>query len=222
MGNKFTKVPNPSVASQPQRTNSQPSIRTTTSNQTLAQRITSSSMFSSLGPENLDTRETLRRLATNTSIRGFSYAKQFKFQTLFYQSSYSYCCCPCAYEHEYVTYISDKGEINEEILDNIVNCILKGLCPHVMTFMQNRRYEYVSDTRIQAMHIAAAVGTAPKNRNLYALESSAIFGLFPEVIAMFHNNTELVKEHIEHYKSVRVNFQLEIVSSIILFLKHLI
>ena len=207
MGNKFTKVPNPSVASQPQRTNSQPSIRTTTSNQTLAQRITSSSMFSFLGPENLDTRETLRRLATNTPIRGFSYGEQFKFQTLFYQSSYSYCCCPCAYEHEYVTYISDKGEINEEILDNIVNCILKGLCPHVMTFMQNRRYEYVSDTRILAMHIAAAVGTAPKNRYLYNLESSAIFGLYPEEIAMFHNNTKFVKEHIKQLRSV--NSQLE-------------
>ena len=215
MGNKFTKVPNPSVATQPQRTNSQPSIRITTSNQTLAQRITSSSMFSFLGPENLDTRETLRRLATNTPIRGFSYAKKFKFQTLFYQSSYSYCCCPCAYEHEYVTYISDKGEINEEILENIVECILKGLCPHVMTFMLNRRYEYVRDTKILAMHIAAAAGTAPKNTNFYNLESraSAIFGLRPEEIAMFHNNTEFVKEHIEHYKSWSVNSQLEIVAS---------
>ena len=215
MGNKFTKVPNPSVATQPQRTNSQPSIRTTTSNQTIAQRITRSSIFSFLGPENLDTRETLRRLVTNTPIRAFNYAKEFKFQTLFYQSSYSYCICPCAYEHEYVTYISNGGEINEEILENIVECILKGLCPHVMTFMLNRRYEYVRDTKILAMHIAAAAGTAPKNTNFYNLESkaSAIFGLRPEEIAMFHNNTEFVKEHIENYKSSSVNSDLEIVAS---------
>ena len=169
-----------------------------------------------LGPKNLDTRETLRRLVNNTPICGFDHSsKEFKFQTLFHQSSYSYCCCPCAYEHEYVTYISDGGEINEEIFEKIVDCILKGYGPHVMTFMLNRRYEYVRETRILALYVAIASGTDPQNMNFYyhASTASAIFGLRPEEIAMFHNNTEFVKHHIENYKMWSGHLDTEIVAS---------
>ena len=169
-----------------------------------------------LGPENLDTRETSRRLVNNTPICGFDYSsKEFEFQTLFHQSSYSYCCCPCAYEHEYVTYIYDGGQINEEIFEKIVDCILKGYCPHVMTFMLNKRYEFASDTRILAMYVAIASGTDPKNRNFcyHNSTASAIFELRPEEIAMFHNNTEFVKHRIENYKRWSGQLDKEIVAS---------
>ena len=108
MGNNLS---NPFAAAQ--RTTSQTSIGTTesspiaaqnnrsTSTPTAAQREPISTVLSFFRPEILDTRETLRRLVTKTSIRGFDYgSKQFRFRTVFHQSSYSYCCCACAYEHD--------------------------------------------------------------------------------------------------------------------------
>ena len=35
------------------------------------------------------------------------YATKFAFKTVFYKSAYSYCCCPCGFEHEFV----DMSEI---------------------------------------------------------------------------------------------------------------
>ena len=232
MGNKLT---NPFAATQ--RTTSQTSIGTaapaqrnnrSTFTPKVAQRELLSTFLSFFGPERLDTRETLRRLVTNTSIRGFDYgSEQFRFLTVFYQSSYSYCCCPCAYEHEYVAYISDEGEINEEMYDRIVECIEKGYCPHALTvpweYTRNTRiqeltvpWEYTRNTRIQALHIAAATNTALKNKEFYEHGSgreSEIFRLCPEQLAMFRNNLKFVKEDFDNYKSRNVNSDLDIRAS---------
>ena len=154
-----------------------------------------------------------RRLVTNKFIHGFDYSyKRFRFRTVFHQSSYSYCCCSCAYEHEYVSYITDDGEINEEICDKILGCILNGCCPHVT----NVPREYTRDTRIQAVHIAAAANTVLKlNRFYYSVPDlkSEIFQLYPDQIAMFHNNFNFVKEYLDNYKSMKENSDLEIMSS---------
>ena len=44
---------------------------------------------------------------------------EFKFRTVFRQLGSSYCCCRCAFDHEYFTYLSDSGEINEEKFSNL-------------------------------------------------------------------------------------------------------
>ena len=80
---------------------------------------------------------------------------EFSFQTVFYNSAYSYCLCMCGFEHEYLEYILPSGEINETIYEKIVQCILDGECPHV----QNVSPEYVKTTGILGLHVAAVVGT---------------------------------------------------------------
>ena len=62
----------------------------------------------------MEPNQEFRNLVANEYMRDFDYGKGFSFQTVFYKTAYSYCCCPCGYEHEYMDYISDTGEINEE------------------------------------------------------------------------------------------------------------
>ena len=146
------------------------------------------------------TKEILRHLATNRSIHGFNYAtKQFRFRTVFYQSSYSYRCCPCAYEHEFVTYISNGGEINEEVYDRILECILNGSCPHVAEVPP----DYIGDTSIHALHIAAAANTVLKLKCVFDSDSdmrSAIFQLTLANIAICHESMGFIKEYQDHFK----------------------
>ena len=37
----------------------------------------------------------------------------------------------CGYEHEYISYFSNSGVIDEEIYDRILQNIVAGKCPHV-------------------------------------------------------------------------------------------
>ena len=63
----------------------------------------------------------------------------------------------------------------------------------MVTFLKDRKYEYIRDTRILALHIAAAAGTAPSNIDAYRLglqRASEIFRLRPEDVAMYHNNLD--------------------------------
>ena len=48
----------------------------------------------------------------------------FEFQTVCYKSTFKYSICLYGYEHEYVSYISDSGEINEQSYERVVQNIL--------------------------------------------------------------------------------------------------
>lgn len=86
----------------------------------------------------------------------FNYVQtRFSFQTLFYKSVYSYCCCPCGFEHEYFKYITDSQDIDEEIYTRVINSILSGKCPHV----EGKPSEYIAETNVYAIQIAAVVRT---------------------------------------------------------------
>ena len=69
----------------------------------------------------------------------------FSFETVFYRTPYSYCCCPCAYQHEYFDYLSDTHEldqkeerhIDEAMFERIVQNIADGRCPHADTVNPN-------------------------------------------------------------------------------------
>ena len=80
----------------------------------------------------------------------------FSFRTVFHISKYlTYCCCPCAYEHENFDYISETGEINREMFEKIAESIRTGACPNVDMVSE----EYVTSTTVQGIHVVAAVGS---------------------------------------------------------------
>ena len=78
----------------------------------------------------------------------------FPFQTVFCISGYSYQCCSCAYEHEFVDYISDNGQIDDEMFCKITKCIADGKCPHV----DEAPKDHLTETKIYGIHLATAVG----------------------------------------------------------------
>ena len=93
----------------------------------------------------------------------FNYREtKYSFQTVWYRSAYSYCCCECGFQHEFVDYITKFGSINEDIYEKILLCVLAGNCPHVY----NVPPEYIHEASVYAVHIAAVAG------NYRALEMS--------------------------------------------------
>lgn len=62
-------------------------------------------------------------------------------------------CGPCAFEHEFVDYITDSCEINHEIFERISQNIKNGKCPHV----DEASTEHISETTVHSSHIGAAV-----------------------------------------------------------------
>ena len=103
------------------------------------------------------TRSVVRKLVTNGPIEGFDYVNtKFSFGTLYKISKYTYQCCSCAFEHEYMDYIGHNGEINEEMYEKIVNSIIAGQCPHVNEGSDD---DDTAETGIYAIAIALALGT---------------------------------------------------------------
>ena len=83
----------------------------------------------------METRRIFRKLVTNqfSCLEDFGYfGQRFAFRTVFSKTSYSYCCCSCSFEHEYLGYLSDSGCINEQLYEKIVKSIINGQCPHVV------------------------------------------------------------------------------------------
>ena len=76
---------------------------------------------------------------------------KFTFDTVFYKSAHSYCCCKCAFEHEYFDYISENGDINEHMYERVADNISRGKCEHVDAVPRH----YVRDTYVYGVHIAA-------------------------------------------------------------------
>ena len=105
----------------------------------------------------MDIRQEFRNLATNKYMQDFNYRKWYGFQTVFYESSYSYVCCPCGFQHEFLDYRDYNGNINEEVIEKVIKNIEAGKCPHV----GNVPKTWVRDTGLTALLIAAGVGTEP-------------------------------------------------------------
>ena len=112
------------------------------------------------------------------------YSKQkFSFRTVFHKTAYSYCCCSCGFEHEFLDYISDTGEILEEIYEKIVQCIINGECPHAVYAAK----EDITETRVYGIHIAAAAGTEQAVKIYLSHEDvteTGIFHLRPSNLAL--------------------------------------
>ena len=71
--------------------------------------------------QNMDRTDAFRNLVTNKFMPDFDYRDNFTFETVFHKTEYSYACCPCSFQHEFFTYISDDGTIDEEVYGDIVS-----------------------------------------------------------------------------------------------------
>ena len=97
-----------------------------------------------------------RNLVSNIYMPDYNYiGYKISFRTVFYKTAYTYCCCACSFEHEYMDYLSDKGNINEAMYERVVNNVLNGECEHV----KNVPGYYIKETFLYGIHIAAAIGT---------------------------------------------------------------
>ena len=103
------------------------------------------------------TSEIFQELVLNNHIIPYGQRDYvFSFRTVFHISKYfTYCWCPCAYEHENFDYISDTGEINRVMFQKIAECIRTGACSHVNMVSE----EYITLTKVNGVHVVAAVGS---------------------------------------------------------------
>ena len=105
----------------------------------------------------MDVASQLRSLIIDKSIQGISACHQyFAFETVFCITGSSYCCCRCAYDHEYFTYISGTGEIDREKLDKLAKAVECGYCEHAKRI---RNKDYLKETKVYAIHVVAALGS---------------------------------------------------------------
>ena len=132
-------------------------------------------------------------LVKNKYMPDFDYVQNtFSFQTVFYQSATSYCCCPCSFIFEYTDYISESGDINTELYQQIITFVINGKCMHVDSASQ----KFLRTTRINAIHIAAAVGTDQAMEDYfydYQYVHTAIFQLSPFWNALIRSNTSIIE-----------------------------
>ena len=139
----------------------------------------------------MDTTHVLQRLVTDQYVFERSYLfKLFSFQTVFYHTPHSYCCCRCAFDHEYLTYISDSGKINDKIYERIVYSIENGKCPHAEQVPE----EHLAQTGIYGMHIALAMGNVQAAKCHIETCShliGRIFKLRPYDMAVFKRKTSI-------------------------------
>ena len=150
----------------------------------------------------MDTRDihVFRKLATNQYMSNFDYEKyKLSFQTVFFICNFKYCCCPCAFDHEWLTYVNENGKIDEELYARVETNILNRKCPHVDLVTS----DYVRETAIYGIHLAAAVGTEKTEKDLgftywWDLYSS-IFKLTPFSLAVLKKNVMIAARRLKTY-----------------------
>ena len=147
----------------------------------------------------MELEKQFRKLVTTRFNPFVDYSSHtFAFKTLFYQSPHSYCCCICSFEHEYLAYVSDTGVINEQVYEKVIQNIKTGACPHT----ENVSRKYIRETKIHALHIAAAIDKAVKNvsGNLEHSEGT-IYGLRPSDIAIMKNSYKFLRQYYNEYRA---------------------
>ena len=150
----------------------------------------------------MDTRSELRYLVTNNIMPDYDYVNtRYSFQTVFYATDnpYSYCLCPCTFEHELVMYISDTKDVDEEMFARVVDNIIAGKCPHVNKVSK----EYVKDTIISGLHIAGAVNSFhvfEKDISDLKYVTSARLSMNPLHIAVMKRSNQFLSAYLDRYR----------------------
>ena len=110
----------------------------------------------------MDAAETFRYLLNNKAILdGGIHVNEFVFKTVFYKCGPSYRLCRCAYDHEFLSYVSDNGDVVTGIVDTLTTAIKDGYCPHASRFTDT---SYLRPTGINIFHIAAALDSDEMSR----------------------------------------------------------
>ena len=143
----------------------------------------------------MDAAETFRYLLANKAIpnKGVS-VNNFVFKTVFYKCGPSYCICRCAYDHEFLSYVSDNGDVNEEMLDTLTTAINDGCCQHAK-FTETC---YLRETGINIFHIAAAL-------DFEEMLQTFISGLHFEKIHIWGTRSQSFKLHPFEIAALRGN-----------------
>ena len=146
-------------------------------------------------------RAVFKKLVTNQYMADFDYINtQFTFKTVYNVSKYTYRCCPCGFEHEYLDYIGNDGEINKDMYEKVVNSIVAGMCPHVNDVNE----EDTAETGIYGIAIALVLGTETISDKTYQVTDKCYSGLFnvdPFMLAIKRNFTLLPVSVIEYCRS---------------------
>ena len=121
----------------------------------------------------------------------------FAFQTVFHFTSYSYQCCPCAFQHEFFDYIDNDGFLNEEVFEKIAQSICRGKCPHVSEKVSEK---LLKETVVSGLNIAIATGTdTPESMiNSYA-ETRGCFKLQNYALALIKCNSSSAEYFYDKY-----------------------
>ena len=146
--------------------------------------------------------ELFRSLVTKQSLTDYGCIHRlFSFQTVFHQTHYSYRYCRCAFDHEYLRYLSDTGEkVNIEIYERVASNIETGKCPHV----EYVPVEHHRETGIFGIHIAAAVGNEAAVKHHienYHQRRGLIFQLTPNDIAVFKSRSHITNLYFCYNKN---------------------
>ena len=141
-----------------------------------------------------NTSELFKKMVLNSDFH--TGCKSFSFQTVFYRTPYSYCCCPCAHQHEYFDYLSDKDKIDEQkerhidegVFEGIVQKIADGRCPHT----SGMNPKYLATSTVYTTHIRVASGSRSSIKSIitswyFRHLVSDIFQLHPYVILALKN-----------------------------------
>ena len=153
----------------------------------------------------MDVSITFRNLVSNQYMPEFDYIHtRFSFSSVFYSTHYSYCCCECAFQHEYIDYITENGTIDEPIFNKIVSCIEDGQCPHVTGMPP----EYICKCSVNAIHVAAAVGTVEAVKYHVGLDqlrylTTGIFRLESWICAALKNSYTCLEIYFDDLYRVR-------------------
>ena len=133
--------------------------------------------------------DALVRKATQADLDDY-YSREFSFETCFSVYSYSYCCCPCSFEREFLDYLQEDG-INETMFDRIKENIARGKCMHVDGVVS----QYVYETTVTGQHIVAASGVLPLE---HCESATTIFRLYPYMITVFKKHNLVVEKYIQY------------------------
>ena len=144
----------------------------------------------------MTTGSKFRRFFTNTYLEDFDDKEEFSFLTVFNKAQFSYRCCTCAFEHEFIDYIGEDGNLDNSMINKIDKCIENGECTHV----QQVTSRMVKKTLIHGAHLAAALGkndvfindfTGTTNKRDRRNTTTGIFRLTPCDLAVRKNQSKI-------------------------------
>ena len=151
-----------------------------------------------ISPE--ERRQRFQNLVTGVFMDDFNYSDvPLSFKTVFHLTQYSYRCCPCSYEYEYLDFLSDTGEIKETMFENVLQSVTNGVCLHV----HGTTKDHVKDTTIHGIHIAAALGTEEVfqryGHDVHRTAPTGIFGISPCHIAILKGKPKSLQVMLDMY-----------------------